>query len=87
MTMTTIPFKSFVTGSIMPDPGYMSLLDGGLTFFIGTGVVLLGFIALEKMGVTVNESFIRVIGWVGVLISAVYFVLRNPLFRSLIIGF
>lgn len=84
-----IPFKAFVAGYsyMAPSPGTLSLLDGGLTFFIGTGVVLLGLIALEKMGVTVNESFVRAIGWIGVLIAFGYFVLRNPLMRSLVIGF
>lgn len=87
--MVVIPFKAFVAGTsyIAPDPGVLSLLDGGLTFFLGTGAVLLGLIALEKMGVTVNESFVRTIGWIGVLIAFGYFVLRNPLMRSLVIGF
>lgn len=84
MAYEVIPFKLFMAA---PSPGILSLVDGGLTFFVGTGAVLLGLIALEKMGVTVNESFVRVIGWVGVLLAFGYFVLKNPLMRSLVIGF
>ncbi len=83
-----IPFKAFVAGSsIGPSYQVLSMVDGGLTFFVGTGVVLLGLIALEKMGLTINESLIRYFAWSGILIAAVWFVLKNPLFRSLVMGF
>jgi hypothetical protein len=84
----TIPFDVFVSGSsIGPSYQVLSMVDGGLTFFVGTGVVLLGLIALEKMGLTINESLIRYFAWSGILIAAVWFVLKNPLFRSLVMGF
>jgi hypothetical protein len=88
-----IPFKTFVSGattlgsSIGPSPHVLSMLDGGLTFFLGTGAVLLGLIALEKMGLTINETTIRFLGWSGIAVAALWFVLKNPLFRSLVIGF
>lgn len=81
MGYEVIPFKVFLAAPTV------SMIDAGLTFFAGTGVVLLGLIALEKMGVPVNESLVRIVGWVGVLIAFGYLVLRNPLLRSLVTGF
>jgi hypothetical protein len=85
--METIPFKAFVGGYISPDPGILTMLDNGLTFFVGTGVVLLALVALEKMGVTINDSTVRWVGLGGVLIAFLFFVLRNPVLRRLAIGF
>jgi uncharacterized membrane protein len=84
MMIETIPLKVFMAAG--PSPATLSLVDGGLTFFIGTGACLLGLIALEKLGVSVNETTVRVIGWMGVLIAFVVFVLKNPLFRGLAFG-
>ena len=87
--MVVIPFKAFVAGTsyIAPNPGVLSMLDGGLTFFIGTGAVLLGLIALEKMGITINETLIRALGVMSLVVAALWFMFKNPLFRSMVIGF
>ena len=87
--MVVIPFKAFVAGTsyIAPNPGVLSMLDGGLTFFVGTGVVLLGLIALEKAGITINETLIRTMGIASLIAAALWFMFKNPLFRSLVIGF
>lgn len=58
MGYETIPFNVFMAAS-RPDAHILSAVDGGLVFFIGTGLSLLVLIALEKMGVTINETAIR----------------------------
>lgn len=85
MNFETIPFKVFL--SVTPNPGVLSMLDGGLTFFIGTGAVLLGLIALEKMGITLNETMIRALGVMSLIAAALWFMFKNPLFRSMVMGF
>lgn len=93
MTLEVIPFKTFIAGSstlgysIGPSAHVLSMVDGGLTFFLGTGAVLLGLIALEKLGLTINESFIRYVAWSGILFAVLWAILKNPLFRSLTLGF
>lgn len=56
MGYETIPFKVFMA---RPDPHILSYVDGGLVFFIGTGVSLLVLVVLDKMGVEINETAIR----------------------------
>lgn len=89
MATEIIPFKTFMTGYsyISPDPGILSMLDGGLTFFVSTGAALLALIFLEKVGVPINESTVRFIGVGGVLIALLWAIFKNPLIRSLTIGF
>lgn len=82
-----IPFKAFVAGSITPAPHVLSLLDGGLTFFIGTGAVILGLVALEKFGLPINEQTVRFLMWGSILFFLLWFVFKNPLIRSLTFGF
>lgn len=55
-----IPFKVFMAG---PNPSILSGVDGGLTFFIGLGSTLLILIALEKLGVTINETLVRMVSY------------------------
>ncbi|NRD81176.1 hypothetical protein HPT25_28195 [Bacillus sp. BRMEA1] len=55
-----IPFKVFMIG---PKPSILSGIDGGLTFFIGLGSTLLILIALEKLGVTINETLVRAVSY------------------------
>lgn len=62
MTYEVIPFKVFMA----PSPGILSAVDGGLTFFIGLGVTLLVLIALEKLGVTINEKLVRLVAYGGI---------------------
>jgi hypothetical protein len=57
--MEVIPFKVFVAGSIYPSTGVLSAVDGGLTFFVGTGVALLALVVAEKMGLNVNKGAVR----------------------------
>lgn len=82
--METIPLKVF-----MASPSYQvtSMVDGGLTFFVGTGVVLLGLIALEKLGVPINEKMVRMSVLTGIVVMVLWTVLKNPLFRSMLLGF
>lgn len=70
-----------------PSSKVLSMVDGGLSFFVGTGAVLLGLTLLEKLGLTINAEFIRYIAWSGILIAVLWSILKNPLFRSLLMGF
>lgn len=81
--MEVIPLKVFLA----PSPGVLSALDGGLSFFIGTGVVLLGLIVAEKLGLPINETAVRWLVRGGVLGFIVWWVLTSPLMRHLFIGF
>jgi hypothetical protein len=58
-----IPFKVFMAS---PNPSILSGVDGGLTLFIGLGVTLLVLIALEKLGVTINEKLVRYVAYGGI---------------------
>lgn len=60
MGYEVIPFKVFM---IKPSAAVLSGVDGGLTFFLGLGSTLLVLIALEKLGVTINESLVRVVSY------------------------
>lgn len=62
MGYEVIPFKMFMA----PSPGVLAGVDAGLTFFLGMGVTLLVLIALEKLGVTINESLVRWVMYGGV---------------------
>lgn len=64
-----IPFNTFM--SIVPSSSALSLVDGGLTFFVGTGLTLLGLVVAEKMGFKVNKAGVR---WT-VRVCVVFFVL------------
>jgi len=57
-----IPFKVFIAG---PKASILSAVDGGLTLFIGLGATLLILIALEKLGVTINERLVRFVAYGG----------------------
>lgn len=83
MAYEVIPFKTFMA---FPVPHLLSW-DGGLTFFVGTGVLLFGLVALEKLGVSVNEKVLRWTVLTSVLIFVVWSVLTMPLFRHLLFGF
>lgn len=89
MAIQTIPFRDFMMGysSVTPDPGILSMVDGGLTFFVGTGAVLLTLVAAEKMGFPINESVVRLFVLTGAVLGILWAVLKNPLFRSLVVGF
>ncbi|MCA1027346.1 hypothetical protein LCM23_14705 [Cytobacillus kochii] len=89
MRVEIIPFKSFVAGysSFTPDPVIFSLVDGGLAFFISTGAVLVSLCILEKMGVPINHATVRIVGLGGVLFALAWAIAKNPLIRSLVIGF
>ncbi|WP_342025708.1 hypothetical protein AADC60_24410 [Cytobacillus pseudoceanisediminis] len=89
MRVEVIPFKQFVSGYsyMAPDPGLLSMVDGGLTFFVGTGAVLMALFFLEKCGVPINEATVRAVGLGGVLFAIGWAIFKNPLIRSLVIGF
>lgn len=55
MGYEVIPFKVFLA----PSPAVLSAVDGGLTFFVGTGVALLALVVAEKMGVNINKNGVR----------------------------
>jgi hypothetical protein len=82
-----IEFKSFIAGSVYPSFPVNTWLDGGYTFFLSTGAVLLTLVVLEKMGVEINESLVRIVGVCGVLLALGWAIFKNPLFRRLLIGF
>lgn len=84
MNYEVISFKTFMDGpaigsSIYPDPSIFHMVDGGLTFFCGLGVTLLGLIVLEKLGVQIDEKMVRWFMWAGVLVFFGIFLLKNPL--------
>ena len=60
-----IPFRQFIA----PDPGILSMVDGGLVFFAGLGVSILVLIAAEKMGLTINHTLIRWIAYGSIGVS------------------
>lgn len=62
-----IPLKVFLA----PSPAILSAVDGGLTFFVGTGIALFALVIAEKMGVNINKNAVR---W-SVRICAALFVL------------
>lgn len=62
MGYEVIPFKVFM-GSIAPKASTLAGVDGGLTFFVGLGTTLLVLVALEKLGVTINETLVRVVSY------------------------
>lgn len=65
--MEVIPFKVFMT--IAPKPAILSAVDGGLTFFLGLGSTILILIALEKLGVNINERLVRFVAYGGIGLS------------------
>lgn len=83
MGYEVIPFKVFMA---VPIPHPLSW-DGGLTFFVGTGVLLLGLVALEKMGVPINENAVRWTVRVCMALFIAWSVLFMPLFRHVLFGF
>jgi hypothetical protein len=70
-----------------PSPQIFSLLDGGLTFFVGTGVVFLGLVVAEKFGIPVNESTVRAFMIVGAVVAVCFAIVKSRLFRHMLIGF
>jgi len=87
MGYEVIPFKLFMATSMAPSPNLVSWVDGGFTFFVGTGVVLLGLIAAEKMGLSINESMIRMFVYVGAVLAIGFAIFKSNLFRHLLMGF
>lgn len=83
MGYEVIPFNVFMA---VPVPHVLSW-GGGLTFFVGAGVVLLGLVALEKMGIKVNETAVRWTVLTCVAVFVVWSVLKMPLFRHVLFGF
>ncbi|MBT2696325.1 hypothetical protein J7E79_02600 [Bacillus sp. ISL-40] len=61
MAYEVIPLKLFLA----PSYKVLSAVDGGLTFFLGLGTTFLVLIALEKFGVTINESLVRWVAYGG----------------------
>ncbi|MER2057323.1 MAG: hypothetical protein ABTA16_00785 [Niallia sp.] len=82
-----IPFKSFLAGNIYPTMPVHGWLDGGLTFFVSTGGVLIALVILEKCGVEINESLVRLVVVSGGVLAGLWAIFKNPLFRSLLTGF
>ncbi|MBT2735117.1 hypothetical protein [Bacillus sp. ISL-7] len=60
MAYEVIPFKVFMAG---PSAAVLSGIDGGLIFFLGLGLTLIILIALEKLGVTINETLVRMVSY------------------------
>lgn len=60
MAYEVIPFKLFMAA---PKASILSAVDGGLVFFSGLGITLLVLIALEKLGVTINETLVRAVSY------------------------
>lgn len=60
MAFEVIPFNVFM--AVGPSAATLSAVDGGLVFFGGMSVSLLVLIALEKLGVPINETAVR---WVA----------------------
>lgn len=50
---------------VAPKASTLSAVDGGLTLFIGLGATFLVLIALEKVGVTINERLVRFVAYGG----------------------
>jgi hypothetical protein len=61
--MEVIPFNLFMAG---PKASTLAAVDGGLIFFLGLGATLLILIALEKLGVTINEKLVRFVAYGGI---------------------
>ncbi|WP_163102239.1 hypothetical protein [Peribacillus alkalitolerans] len=72
--MEVIPFKVF-----MAKPSLTTMVDGGLVFFGGLGVCLIGLVILEKFGYQPNEKALRWLMWSGILASFTFAVLTNGL--------
>lgn len=87
MIYEVIPFKTFLAGSISPSFPVHAWLDGGFTFFLSTGGVLLTLVVLEKFGVEINESLVRLVVLSAGALAFAWAVFKNPLFRSLLTGF
>jgi 4-amino-4-deoxy-L-arabinose transferase-like glycosyltransferase len=85
MAYEVISFKTFMAGSspvvasIYPSAHVMHMLDGGLVFFCGLGVAVLGLVLLEKCGVSINEKNVRWLMWGGILVALGVAILNNPL--------
>lgn len=62
---------------------YHTLLNGGLVFFSGLGVSLITLAILEKFGIEINTTLLRIIMVGGILGSFVWSILKNPIILSL----
>jgi hypothetical protein len=82
MAYETIPLKLFLA----PSPKIIAAVDGGLTFFIGTGVAILGLVLAEKMGLKINKAAIRWSVRVAVCVFVLWAVLTSGLLRHLLFG-
>lgn len=65
MKIEVIPFKLFIA----PSTHSLSLVDGGLTFFVGVGVALTALTVAEKMGFNVNKGAVR---WSVRILTAIF---------------
>lgn len=75
MAFEVIPFKVFMA----PSAAVLSGVDGGLTFFLGLGLTLLVLIALEKMGLQINERLVRFVAYGGIGFGFVMLCLKTVL--------
>lgn len=75
MAYQVIPLKLFLA----PSYKVLSAVDGGLIFFFGLGTTLLILIALEKFGVTINESLVRWVAYGGMGLGFVMLCLKMVL--------
>lgn len=62
--MEVIPFKMFMATG--PKASTLAAVDGGLVLFLGLGTTMLVLIALEKLGVTINEKLVRFVAYGGI---------------------
>ncbi|MEK6459529.1 hypothetical protein AABM27_03395 [Heyndrickxia faecalis] len=83
MKIETLPFKTFMAAPVYgyAAPHFTTMLDGGLVFFGGLGVCLLGLTFLEKVGIEINETRLRWLMRAGILASFGFFMLKNALWN------
>lgn len=86
-SVEVISFKTFVAGSITPSSAVLSAVDGGLTFFVGTGLALLGLVVAEKMGVNINKGAVRWTVRVCVALFVLWAVFTSGFLTHLLFGY
>jgi hypothetical protein len=83
MALEIIPLSVFLA----PSPFSLSLVDRGLTFFIGTGAVLLGLVIAEKLGFQVNNTVVRWTVRITVAIFVLWAVLTSGFLTHVMFGY
>ena len=86
MAYQAIPLKTFMAGSIVPNPGILAAVDGGLMFFGGMGIALLGLVVAEKMGLDVNKSAVRWCVRVSACVFVLWAIYPSGFLRHLLFG-